>query len=346
MFTASLDRPRRFSRFQGVPVATIVAIAIGWIGAAPSDGQDAAPSGPRRLDDLAVDTAHPLLEPRDRTTDAAASVISRSGTAEIQIVLDFHRSGRLDDAREAWSQLGLPPSAEAWRQLAIAMCDLAQDRRQEARGRLEDARRLEPVNPLMHYLWGTYYLLYAPPTAFAEEAENDALVRLVLHAPWANQASRGRAGLAAAEYHFLQAIDLSDRLRDDAPLVTRHDPTDAERAVLPPEFAETPAYSTSPPTVGDYLRAIGCADYLAKSHLGLVYVYLETGAIRRAEQYLQATTSFGLPVQHEWLCLGAAYEQSELHADAARAYLESVAHGPAVVRPMRLAWKNMWAIFR
>ncbi len=148
------------------------------------------------------------------------------------------------------------------------------------------------------------------------------------------------AHLSRAEHHFQRAIQLSGSLCEDTLLVrpSAEIATAGAVALIDLNGAVTP---TVWPSVGDYLEAMGCADYVAKSYLGLGRIYLEQQAWDRAETCLATATDFGLGVQDEWLLLGAAFETTDRHLDAARVYLTAIGKGHAVLRPIRHAFRNL-----
>ena len=295
---------------------------------------------PTRLSELAIDSAHPLNHPC-----AAAPAVSTAGHApqlvtQLWNVLAYHRMGQLDQAQRAWEEINLREEDEVWRQLGISMCEMTLGNFEAADVSLETAHLLAPRNPITHYLLGIYHIARIDQGATGAALAADAKIRLVAVASEDHADPPRMTHLWHAEYHFERAIELAETVCEDAPLVTPEVDM-ATAGGAEPRLTERVVATPAPPSLGDYLDAVGCGNYVANSHLGLALLCMERQALDRAEHNLAHATALGLGVQDEWLALGAAYGTASRHLDAARAYLSAIGRGHAFVRPMREAFRSL-----
>ena len=203
---------------------------------------------------------------------------------------------------------------------------------------LEAAERLAADNALVHYVWGVYYVTMSENQRYSQPipSEIEVPVRPPVHTcQLCEPIMRLRA-----EYHFQRAIELSALLCEDELLTSR------EGNVVCAHCVELHNSTTSgQPTVGELLTALGCEDYLAKSHLGLGQLAIDRDSLAEAEQHLIQAADRGLAVCDQWMQLGKCHDASERYDDAARVYLRAMSQSRSVVTPLSQAIKSVTRSF-
>lgn len=261
------------------------------------------------------------------------------------LAMEAQRAGDFAEADMFWSYIDLPHGDQVWREAARAMCSLMQGDAPLADARLAAAGSLAQGNAVFHYVRAVVNVAMAERAGQWADAIGPSPIRLVRYRAETVPHHPRSTYLLRASHHFRAAIELAVELVPDAPLIASYPPV-ATTAGLALNDRDGTVVPARVPTVREYLVAIGCADFVARSHLGLAQMSLEAETLAEAEKHLEAATRLGLDVQDTWLTLGAAYEHHGEWDSATRVYLRAIGNGPAVATPVRRALRSMRDMFR
>jgi tetratricopeptide (TPR) repeat protein len=257
------------------------------------------------------------------------------GEADVDVcgiwdVLELQRRGRLESAIQGWGALRLPPSAGAWREIALAAAHLELANLPRAAAALTRAEQADPANAVVHYYLGVLRLEQAARAAEWYDAIEPQDVRLVTY-PGSVGAPNSKGGYRlAAAAEFEEALVLAAHLDRSKPLVADKGPS---------RGAE--------PTVGDLLAALGASRFEANCHVILGDHYLHHGALEVAEQHMDEACTAGLHVAYGYRALAEEYETLGRHTDAARAFAKDMKCGGGfAVSLRRIAWNLREALVR
>jgi tetratricopeptide (TPR) repeat protein len=274
-----------------------------------------------------------------------ANSLSTHTTLGLWTALEHHRHGDFEQAGTIWAQLDLPEESMVWAEIGRGMCLMMLGRLEEADLSLAEIAQETPDHPVLNYVRAIVNLGLADQAEQWADAEGLPRVRLasltrnpVPHHPRSTY-------LLRAAHHFTTALQGAANIDLDAPLVNGEYPV-ATAAAYSLDGGHPFVTPTRVPTVAEYLEAIGCDRFAARSHLGLAHLDLQAGLLPQAETHLNSATDLGLDVQDTWMRLGDAYDRAEEPDDAARAYLQAIGNGPSVVKPLRKAIGSMKSMFR
>jgi tetratricopeptide (TPR) repeat protein len=241
------------------------------------------------------------------------------------------RAGEAARALALWNQVQLPPPTDVWRKVAIAMAELQLTDTQQAEQTLLAARNEAPQNALVHYVIGILRLTQSESADEWYDASGLDPTRLAA-AP-AEESTHTRT------MYELAAMMALERAVLYAPQVCSDEPLLPDEWTRSPDFEVTMPLAT--PLVQDLLEALGIEAYEGRSHLVLGDLHRMRGSLEHAEEHLDQAAHAGIPTGEAYQHLGSAYEQQGMSAEAARAYLKAMSHGPAVAAPALKALENL-----
>jgi tetratricopeptide (TPR) repeat protein len=271
----------------------------------------AAPVTPRLLPDDAARLALPMtpVDPNVLLTKVVAA----------------HQAGEPDRALELWREVQLPEQTEVWRQIGMGVAQLQMGDLDAAGAHLMKAEDAAPQNPIVHYYLGLLRLDQARQAHEWYDAVGPQTVRLVAYRPHlVAPNTRGMYELVAMQ-EFEQAIENAGMF-------------DRTIVLALPDYRVTETVAVV--TTGDLVTALGCEKFEGQAHNILGAMFLDRGNAELAEEHMDAATEAGLDVVFGYRDLGATYERTGRHADAARAYLKALKEEPGKIYPLQKLLEN------
>lgn len=304
-------------------IALLMAMLIARVTGA-ADLRDTTPG-------LLPEPAESVAKPLDATT-GLPMLVSPAECDDIAMnlwfLLEEHRQNRFEVAIEMWSSIALPSHSEVWRQIALAHAYLHLADTERADAALDEARRLDPENPVAFYLTGLVRLIEASQAEDWYEPAGDPKTVVVSHAKTVRipvvPNSRSMYELAAMNA-LESAISAAGSVPYSDELVPCEWPTEA--AFLP--------------TVADLLMAIDAEQFAGKAHNVLSYMFLDRGRLESAEMHMDAAANSGLHIVFGYSDLGERYEHAGRMEDAARAYAKAIIHNPHKAAPSLKMLKSL-----
>ena len=248
--------------------------------------------------------------------DANHSEDYRTTLALVQII-DMHRAGYHQEVEALWEQATLPKETAVWKELSLAVADLAERNYKEANSHLTEAARLDANNPLPHY----YKAMVALATAERVDDRYDD------------------AGPDVSGYVDAKATPSPDdpiALRDEAigSLLRALDCSpvrDVNRSLLNVAWVLPDAHSLemplTVPTIDELMSAMGAGHWEADAHWRLGALLMAKNSLAEAEDHWDRAAEMGMNLRLEYRALSERHRASGESLDAVRCKLKSMRFG-------------------
>lgn len=249
--------------------------------------------------------------------DANHSDDYRTTLALVQIV-DLHRAGHHKAVEALWEQATLPTDTAAWKELSLAVVDLAEGRYKEANSHLTEAARLDANHPLPHYYKAIIHL--AAAERIDDRYDN------------AGPDVSGYVDAAAAAPSPTDPIALRDEAIGSLLRAVDCSPVrDVDRSLLNVAWVLPDAHSLemplTVPTIDELMTAMGAGDWEVDAHWRLGTLLMAKDSLAEAEDHWDRAAEMGMNLRLEYRALSDRYRADGDSLDAVRCKLKSMRFG-------------------
>jgi tetratricopeptide (TPR) repeat protein len=252
-------------------------------------------------------------------------VAEQDVSMQVWQAIDAQYHEDFDTAIMLWEATQMPCETEVWKHVALGQAYLATDEIEDASAALARAEKLEPENPVVHYLLGVLRLQQAYLADEWNDAEGPRTMVLVAHPPLDVVPN------TQSMYRLKAMMELEDAIKFASQL-------HLYKALVPDDW---PTEAAMPPTVHDVLLAARANNFAAKAHNMLGNLYLDRGSLEQAEQHMDEAVAGDLSVVYGYSELAEKYENAGRHSYAMRAYMKAAQEHPGKIAPLRKPLENL-----